>query len=226
MSAPQKKATHHRKPKPSYNMYVSKLLKKVDAEAGLSGDARAVAVSMTAHLVDQLANETKGLMAKTDKKQVQARDVQAAAKAITGNDSHAVAVKLAMDAYAKNTKGSKTERAELIFPVARIHSMMKAQKVGSSVSPLAAVALAATVQDEIHHVFDVANQLRKDDKVARVTAQHIKRALDSEKTPLKHFKGVVKHGGVSEHVNEALLPKKSKKRAAESEAPATKRAKK
>lgn len=220
MSAPQKKV-NHRKPKQSYKSFVAKILKqKIDKDAGLSGDASAVASSMTAHLINEIAHQTKTLMTKDKKKTVQARDVQTAASTVLGRPSK-TEIQVALEAFKQNKTGSKSERAELILPVARIQTMLRKQKVGSSVSPLAAVVLAAVVQGEIVHLFDVANQLRKNDKVVRVTAKHLKLAAVGE----KHFAGVIKHGGVEEHIEEALVPK-SKKRSASDSAPATKRAKK
>lgn len=213
------KKTAHRKPKQSYGMYVSKLLKSVDSEAGFQGDAKAVAVSMTSDLINQLATETKDLLVKDGDKQVQARHVMTAASTLIPAYKKADSV-AAVTKFTANKKGSKSERAGLILPVARIHTMLKSHKVGSSVSPAAAVVVAQVVEDELTHVLSEANKLRKDDKVKRVTAQHIKRAISRDMT---HLQGDMKRGGVHENIHESLVPKKRKR---SEEAPATKRAKK
>jgi len=123
--------------------------------------------------------------------------------------------------YEENKKGTKSARAGLILPVARIHTMLKNHKVGSSVSPLAAVLVAKIVEDEIVKVLENANKDRKeDDKFKRVSPHNIKEAITSEMT---HLQGDMKRGGVHEHIEESLVPKKRKR---SEEAPATKRAKK
>jgi histone H2B len=215
----------HRKPKRSYGLYVSRIFKIVNSAGGLSGDAKAVATSMIMHLVEDVSSQTKELLAKDKKKTATDEDVIAVVKTMVPQQKFEEikrVIGLTIEKF--NKAETKKQDATLLFlPIARIHTAMKEQKVGSRVSPTAAVALARFVQDEVMNVLDVANQIRKDeDKSVRVTAQHIHRAILLEN--VKIFDGIIKHGGVKEHVEEALIPKKRKR--SDSTAAAPKKAKK
>ena len=226
MWSPQKKATPEKKvfrhkSKPSYNIYIAKLLTAVDAEAGLSGNAKAAACSMVEDLLSQVAHQTKTLMEK--KQTVQLHDVKSAMKIMLSKkefDEVLSDVEKAITKYNAAEKGTKSQRSGLIFPVARILATMKRQRIGSRVSPLAAVAVTRMVETIVHDLLKEANELRKEEKVVRITAKHLKQAVDSTKS--SHlFTGTFHKGGFREEIHEALLPKKSMKRAAdESAAPA------
>ncbi len=227
----------HRKPKRSYAMYVSRMFNVIDknGESGLSGDAKAVATSMTANLINDVSMGVKSLLSKDKKMTASAKDVLAVVSMMIPanrvNQMKADVEKVFSKYYPEKQPGGKPKPKDmsrqqlsgLILPVARIQGAMKEQKVGSRVSPSAAVVVAAFVQNQMMEVLADANEMRKENgKAVRVTAHDINLALLEDGNKL--FTGTIKHGGVEAHVEPALESKKRKR--ADSAAAMPKKAKK
>ena len=214
MSAPateqdDKKIRRH-KPKPSYAKYVKDVLADVDGTSALSGKALAVVTSMADSTVRALVQESKCLLAKTGRKQVTDHDVKSVTKQMIHDDADQKAIMKfigdAVGTYGKTDKGRLSARSGLLFPVARIGALMRKERVGTRVSPKAAVAVAAAAQHMIGDVLEYANEERKKDKVARITPRHIRLALAK---PALHelCHGTIAYGGAVPCLRAELLPK-------------------
>jgi histone H2A len=220
-------AVHHRKPKKSFATYVRRVLSTVDEEASIDSAALQVVSSMMVDLFDTLAASSKMLLQKEQQKQLNARHIVSAVKqtSLSAEKKLLGGITAAVEKHHKSVKGTQSERAGVLFPVGRIQSMFRNQNVASRVSPTAAVATAVVMQSVAEDLLKGATKQRKDAKVARITPHHVRLALDLPAAAhlARLFHGssaIVAHGGVSEHIDAALLPKVSGKRKAEASAPA------
>jgi histone H3/H4 len=192
--------TQHRrrKPHPSYDSYVKKVLSGLDGNASINGSALKVVSSIAANTVDHLARESKHFLAHSGHKQLSDRDVsfasdslgdKALVKKIQGNAAKAV------DRFVASKSGRQSDRAVLVFPVARIGTKLRQERIGTRVSPAAAVYVAAIAQNVVSEVLQGANDVRKADKVERITPRHVMLGIESAKLH-EVCPGTVAHGGV------------------------------
>lgn len=113
----------------------------------------------------------------------------------------------------KKSKGkSNSVRAGLVFPVGRVHRMMK-EESKMRVSQTAAVYLAAVLEYMNAEVVELAGNAARDNKRQRVTPRDISLAVKNDEELNKAYKGSIAQGGVMPNINSALLPPKKAKRA-------------
>ncbi|KAJ7077872.1 hypothetical protein B0H15DRAFT_789429, partial [Mycena belliarum] len=101
-------------------------------------------------------------------------------------------------------------RAGVVFPVARIHRLLK-QRDGKRVSTGAAVYLASTLEYLMAEVLELAGNCARDNQKVRIIPRHILLAIrnDGELDQLlKHC--VIYQGGVVPYIHACLIPKSRK----------------
>ncbi|XP_041726766.2 late histone H2A.2.2 [Coregonus clupeaformis] len=111
----------------------------------------------------------------------------------------------------KKTPTSRSARAGLQFPVARIHRLLKgnyAARIGVG----AAVYLAAILEYLCAEVLELSGNAARDNKKSRITPRHIQLAVRNDEELNTLFGAVtISEGGVLPNIQAILLPKKTKR---------------
>lgn len=181
----------------------------------MSSDAVKTLDSMSKDMINSIAQETKQVLRKSGKKQLGQREVETVVgQTLRGDLRKDTLAKLkaavARHAEKKEEGGSQSVRAGLVYPVGRIHSYLKAERIGTSVKPAAAVAIAASVESVINNVLVAADEKRAKG-VKRITPHHIKLAIDDDRDLSRLLAGsTIAHGGVTPYIEPVLESKKRK----------------
>ena len=109
---------------------------------------------------------------------------------------------------------SKSAKAGLQFPVARVGRYLKKGKYATRVGAGAPVYLAAVLEYLSAEILELAGNASRDNKKKRIIPRHIQLAIRNDEELNKLLGGVtIASGGVLPNIHAVLLPKKSKKSA-------------
>nr|ABK25428.1 unknown [Picea sitchensis] len=115
---------------------------------------------------------------------------------------------------AKKKSVSRSTKAGLQFPVARIGRYLKKGRYSKRVGTGAAVYLAAVMEYLAAEVLELAGNAAKDNKKNRIIPRHILLAVRNDDELGKLLVGVtIAHGGVLPNIHQVLLPKKTAEKA-------------
>ena len=109
---------------------------------------------------------------------------------------------------------SKSSKAGLQFPVARVGRYLKKGKFATRVGAGAPVYLAAVLEYLCAEILELAGNAARDKKKTRIVPRHIQLAVRNDEELNKLLGSVtIAGGGVLPNIHAVLLPKKVKKTA-------------
>ena len=109
---------------------------------------------------------------------------------------------------------SKSAKAGLQFPVARVGRYMRQMSLADRLGAGAPVYMAAVLEYLCAEILELAGNAARDNKKKRIIPRHIQLAIRNDEELNKLLGGVtIKEGGVLPNIQAVLLPKKKAKRA-------------
>lgn len=114
----------------------------------------------------------------------------------------------ASSAEARSERRSRSKRAGILFPVGRIHKLLKKGKYAKRISETAPVFLAAALNYLVNEVCDMAATAAIDNRKKRISPRHITMAIRKDDELNELLKDVtIAQGGVMPNIHPVLLPK-------------------
>ena len=119
---------------------------------------------------------------------------------------------------------SRSKKADLMFPVGRIHRFMKNMRVAERIGAGAPVYMASVLEYMVAELLELAGNAATDNKRKRIVPRHIQLAIGNDEELNKLMGDVtIAAGGVLPNVHEVLLPKKKAKKETEDKPKKTKK---
>ncbi len=111
---------------------------------------------------------------------------------------------------AKKQAKSRSNRAGILFPVGRIHRLLRKGNYSERLGAGAPVYLAAVLEYLTAEVLELAGNAARDNKKARIVPRHLQLAIRNDEELNRLLAGVtIAQGGVVPNIQAVLLPKKT-----------------
>lgn len=114
--------------------------------------------------------------------------------------------------HSKKLKVSRSQRAQVTFPVSRLHRYLKQGNYSKMVGVGAGVYAAGVLEYLVAEILELAGNAAHDNNKCRITPRHLALAIGNDEELAKLLSHVtLAQGGVLPHIDPHLLPKTKKK---------------
>ena len=111
---------------------------------------------------------------------------------------------------------SRSLRAGTIFPVGRLHRLLRKRGYAERVGAAAPVYLAAVLEYLITEIIELASSAAQYHKKKRITPRHVQLGIRTDRELSQLLSSVtIAQGGVSPNIDAMLLPKRKSKKPVE-----------
>ena len=101
------------------------------------------------------------------------------------------------------------QRTGLMFPISRVHKLLRADRINKTIGKGSAVVLTAVLEYLTSEILELASQEAKNVGRKRVNARHIQLAICQDDELSKMLSGmIITQGGVKPNIHPELLKKK------------------
>lgn len=200
-----------------WDLYISKVFAKVAqdvfrrADVQLSKNAMFDLNDLVSNLLHKLHEAMHSLMDANRQKTLTEPVVRAATKLTLSGElaKHAIVeADSRVSAYTKGTARSQSARADLQLSVSRVDNALQDLHF-TRISPLASVYTTSVLEYILAEIAQTSINYALRMKQVRITPRHIVLAIKADEEMSKLFpEDIVAAGGVPQHINSALLPKK------------------
>lgn len=105
---------------------------------------------------------------------------------------------------------SRSNRADLQFPVGRIHRLLKKGYYSERIGAAASIYLAAVLEYLTAELLELGGNAAADNKKKRIIPRHLQLAIRNDEELNRLLSGVtIAQGGVLPNIQAVLLPKRS-----------------
>lgn len=198
---------------------VRKTLASVAKDHTIGKVALSTLTSLASDLTKSIGNAAVVLLQQTKAKTLTAHTARSATMQTLSGDlaKHAVSSGAkAVANFLSKKGGSATKRAQLHFSVPRVALLLRSGDAGrpARLAATGAVFVAGVVQYVVEEILDVAASMTRDMKRKLIGPRALALAIaeDKEIAAVRAFANLaIRNGGVTPHIEAALLPKKSAK---------------
>ena len=194
----------------TYSTYIRTVLHMVHADIAISNTAKVVINSLAYDVYERLVLAANTLRMMLNKQTLGVREIETAVRQILPGElaKHAMSALIkAVTRYADGIRGntkvriSRSKRAQLIFPVARIEKNMRITLKGVSIGESAAVAVAAVLEYIVAEVLELSGNSCRSDRRKRILPKDVLKSIkhDEELDKLLH-NVAIPQGGISSHI--------------------------
>lgn len=204
-----------------FGVHVRKVLKQVHPDTGLSGRAGWTFNQICKIFMRKVICASNKFLAAKSQKTLNSKIIMSSATVVLPSEiaRHAISeITKSVTKYdgastgGKYQKISSAQKAGLLFPVMRIKKFIKKHCIAERVSMRGAVALAAATEYIIAEIIELSGNSARDNKRVRIKLRDIKLAVDNDMELQKLFCDTYLGGGVTPHIQSAVLKKKRTKR--------------
>jgi histone H2A len=209
-----KKKTHF------FETYISKLLKNIAPQNGITSNAKQQLNSFLCFFIKTIASTINDLTIIAKKKTISTKEVENSLNIILMGELRNLCInegKKACDSFSSHdNKGSKQTRANIVFPPSMIEKFLR--NFGYSkimVANLAPVYLAAVLEFITYEILDISVNYCNQGKHVRITVRDMELAVRNDVELHALFKKLnisFLGGGVVPFIHSSLLVKKNKKK--------------
>lgn len=201
-----------------FHVYITRVLKQVHPDTGMTASAMVIMNDYVLDVFHQIMKEAIVLLELSGKNTMTAREIQTGvrfslpgelAKHAVSEGTKAVTKFCSSPAPKNNGKvQSKSAKAGLVFPVGKIHTLMKTKYPGR-IAQGAPIYLAAVMEYMVAEVLELSGNAARDNRKMRIIPRHIMLAIKNDEELWRFCQTITfAGGGVLPHIHARLLPPK------------------
>ncbi|AOW05994.1 histone H2A [Yarrowia lipolytica] len=115
-------------------------------------------------------------------------------------------------ASSSKTSKSRSAKADLTFPVGRVHRLLRKGNYAQRIGAGAPIYLAAVLEYLAVEILELSGNAARDNKKSRIVPRHLQLAIRNDEELNKLLGHVtIAQGGVLPNIHQNLLPRKSAK---------------
>jgi histone H3/H4 len=173
---------HAKKKNHFFEIYISKVLKQVSPDNGITSNAKQQLNSFLCILLKEITTIVSELTIISKRKTISLKEIKNALNVILFGELLSCCMKegeRACDAFSIETKGSKHSRANIIFPPSLIDKFLR-NNCNFSIASLAPVYLAAVLEFITFDILDISVKHSKETKHNRITVRDMELSVRND----------------------------------------------